>query len=118
MGHLYYKELGNLGYYDTSGNIQSGYGLTETGDFESLIASLYYWSGTEYVGNSSCAWYFRMGYGGQNSLYKEGGLSAYGLAVRTGQVSASSTPVPGTVLLLGIGIAGLAEAGRRKGRNV
>ena len=33
MGHLFYSELGNKGYYDTSGNYQPGYGLTNKGPF-------------------------------------------------------------------------------------
>ena len=46
MGHLYYTELGNLGYYATDGtNPQPGWGLTNTGDFQHLSASAY-WSGT------------------------------------------------------------------------
>ncbi len=52
MGHLYYTELGNLGYYDTSGNYQSGWGLTNTGDFQNLQLG-HYWSGTEYSANPS-----------------------------------------------------------------
>ena len=122
MGHLYYVELGNLGYKDTSGNNQSGYGLTETGDFENLI-SLWYWSGTEYADDTSNAWHFRMGVGYQLKLDKTNDY--YGLAVRSGQVSLSSVPVagsvvpvPGSVLLLGAGLFGLAAAGRIKGRDV
>lgn len=36
MGHLYYTELGNLGYYDTNGdNVGDGnYGLKNAGDFD------------------------------------------------------------------------------------
>ncbi|NWH05296.1 DUF1566 domain-containing protein [Desulfobacter latus] len=116
MGHLYYEELGNLGYIDTSGNYpQPGWGLTETGDFKNLIASRY-WSGTEYANMPSSAWYFRMENGAQSTNNKH--YDAYVLAVRSGQVSASSAPVPGTALLLGAGLLGLAAAGRKKGRGV
>jgi len=43
MGHLYYTELGNDGYFDTSGNTtgcseSSPYCLTNTGDFQNLQA--------------------------------------------------------------------------------
>ncbi len=37
LGHLYYVELGNLGYLDTSGNSQAGFGLNNTGPFQSLV---------------------------------------------------------------------------------
>nr|WP_320013491.1 hypothetical protein [uncultured Desulfobacter sp.] len=113
MGHLYYEELGNLGDCDTSGNLQSGWGLTETGDFENLIAS-WYWSGPEYANKTSYAWYFDMYNGTQDGVGRW--YYIYGLAVRSGQVSA--VPVPGTALLLNAGLLGLAAAGRKTGRGV
>lgn len=55
MGHLFYEELGNLGYYDTSGNYpQPQWGLQHSGDFDNLVASSY-WSGTEYAGYTNYA---------------------------------------------------------------
>lgn len=118
MGHLYYEELGNLGVYDTSGSFQSGYGLTNTGDFENLVAD-WYWSGTEYAFNTSGAWGFSMYIGLQNYGIKTGG--GYGLAVRSGQVSVSTAPEePGTVpepttfLLFGLGILGITGVSRKK----
>ena len=37
MGHLFYTELGNKGYYAIDGtNPQPGWGLTNTGDFQNL----------------------------------------------------------------------------------
>jgi len=112
MGHLYYEELGNLGEYDTSGNPQSGYGLKNTGDFDNLVAS-WYWSGTEYASVQNNAWNFVMDYGIQNYFYKE--VNAYGLAVRSGQVSA--VPVPGAIWLFGTGLAGLSVLKKRKKGN-
>ena len=54
MGHLFYTELGNKGYCNTSGNCpQSGWGLTNTGNFLNLQQHLY-WSGTEYAAGPSC----------------------------------------------------------------
>ena len=39
MGHLFYTELGNLGVYATDGiHPQPGWGLTNTADFQNLIA--------------------------------------------------------------------------------
>ena len=113
MGHLYYTELGNLGYYDTSGNgPQSGWGLNNTGDFENLIAS-WYWSGTEYAYFPGFAWGFGMDSGYQRHHYE--GNHYYGLAVRSGQVSA--VPVPGAIWLFGSGLAGMVALGRRRKGN-
>ena len=48
MAHLWYDELDNVAYYDTSGTApQTGWGLTKTGDFQNLQPDGY-WSGTEY----------------------------------------------------------------------
>lgn len=126
MGHLFYEELSNLGYYDTSGTIQADYGLHNTGDFDNLIAFdganiLFYWSGTGYQGVDAIegawegAWYFTSeGY--QDTL--PNWYTGYGLALRTGQVSqvaaVDPVPEPTTMLLFGTGIAGLAAVGRRK----
>ncbi|MGD9160864.1 MAG: PEP-CTERM sorting domain-containing protein [Desulfobacteraceae bacterium] len=115
MGHLYYEELGNLGYYDTSGNKRElppapDYFLQNTGDFDNLIGN-WYWSGTDYACVSVSAWNFTMGGGSQN--YRGKDSSVYGIAVRSGQVSA--VPVPGAVWLLGSGLLGLI--GIRRKRN-
>ena len=113
MGHLYYTELGNLGYYDTSGNApQSGWGLNNTGDFDNLIAS-WYWSGTEYANSPDLAWDVTMYSGYQGHTYKSS--NGYGLAVRSGQVSA--VPIPGAIWLLGSGLAGGVALGRRRKGN-
>lgn len=113
MGHLYYEELGNLGYLDTSGNSQAGLGLQHTGDFENLVDEFWWWSGTEYANDQVRAWAFYMPHGFQSYLVKSG--SGVGLAVRSGQVSA--VPVPGAIWLLGSGLTGMAALRRRKKGN-
>lgn len=116
MGYLFYEALGNKGYEDTSGNgPQPGYGLQNKGDFENLLA-FYYWSGTEYPPDSSFeahAWDFDFHLGLQRLDGKFHNLCA--LAVRPGDVSA--VPVPGTVLLLASGLAGLGALGRGRRRR-
>ncbi len=113
MGYLFYEALGNKGYYDTSGNgPQSGWGLQNTFDFDNLLAD-FYWSGTEYSPNPHSAWDFYFGYGYQGNYDKSS--HNYALAVRPGDVSA--VPVPGTVLLLASGLAGLGALGRERRRR-
>jgi len=113
MGHLFYEELGNLGYYAINGTRpQPGYGLNNTGDFDNLIAS-WYWSGAAYAYFSTHAWGFNMNLGSQAASVRS--TYGYGLAVRTGHVS--SAPVPGAIWLLGSGIIVLAAMRRRKNEN-
>jgi hypothetical protein len=90
MGHLFYTELGNLGYYDTSGTYvgDGNWGLNNTGDFQNLISYIY-WSGTEYATNTVYAWLFTFSQGYQQTVGNDNGY--YGLAVRSGDVAA---PVP------------------------
>ena len=112
MGHLYYTELGNKGYYATDGTYpQDGWGLNNTGDFNNLIAS-WYWSGTEYADNPDYAWLLNLFHGNQYNYYKPN--RECGLAVRSGQVSAAPVPVPGTMLLFSTGLAGLAVLRRKR----
>ncbi len=115
MGHLFYTELGNLGYYNTLGiGPQPGLGLSNTGDFQNLNSSAY-WSGTEYATNTRLAWGFLFFSGIQDLGVKHSNLFHFGLAVRSGDVAA--VPEPTTIALLGIGLAGMAVYGIRRRRQ-
>lgn len=117
MGHLFYTELGNLGKFDTSGNLRSGtqgvdWGLTNTGDFQNLLENDY-WSGTEHVDNPARGWQFVFLTGNQRAVTKS--INGYALAVRDGDVAAAEVvPEPATIALFGIGLAGLAGGAVRR----
>jgi hypothetical protein len=109
MGHLYYVSLGNLGQYDTNGNVQSGWGLQNEGLFSNLVANVYS-SGTKFSSTSNL-WFFNFNDGNQGI----GGGNFYAVAVRPGEVSA--VPIPAAVWLLGSGIIGLVGLRKKFSRN-
>jgi hypothetical protein len=138
LGHLFYEELWNKGYYDASGTYvgDGNYGMNNMGIFKNLLSSwnvetTLYLSGT-YVGGVKPdksthldEWFFDFADGKQDvrqeldwDFYQ--GLyvvrnNFYGLiAVRDGDVSALVTPEPSTYLLLGSGIAGLIVWRRKR----
>jgi|GEM_PF-1624650 len=83
MGHLFYTELGNTGYYDISGNCpQPGWGLTRTGDFQNLHPE--YWLGTQSTADPNQAWNFSPIYGNYSATIKT--LNFDAIAVRSGDV--------------------------------
>lgn len=120
MGHLYYSDLGLYSapdrYYKGQG-LPSGYvtdaELNAT-VFDNLVAS-WYWSGTEYVNFNQAAWGFYFGTGSQNAPLKNDPLCVgYGMAILPGRIEAAPVPEPASMLLMGIGIAGLAGSRLRR----
>ena len=111
MGHLFYTELGNKGYAATDDTYpQPGWGLKTWSPFNNLQ-----WP------HGSCSWSSTEGdfyqetmafcfeFGAQGSFDKEGNKE-YAWAVRSGDVSAPASthvPEPGTLMLLGSGLAGM-----------
>ena len=115
LGHLFYEELGNVGKYDTYGNLLTDYGLQNTAPFQNLRSGVY-WSETEWTGAVYSDWYhweFSMQDGRQFPATNQN--SGYGLAVRNANVSV--VPLPGAFWFLGSGLLGLVAVRRRKGEN-
>jgi hypothetical protein len=127
MGHMYYVNLANLGFCPPDGGDgdpstcdnapQPGWGLNNTSFIDALTGDTvsflhvqpgFYWSGLGYAPNPNFAWYFNFLRGGQGALDK--GLDGYAWAVRPGDVAAA--PLPGTAVLMALGLLGLG-AGRR-----
>ena len=116
LAHMFYNTLGDKGYCNPSTSTvgscveQAGYGLSNTGPFSNV--QLFYWSATEVALDASNVWSFAFGFGDQRYYEKTNGLVAW--AVRSGDVGASTVPVPAAVWLFGSGLLGLIGAARRR----
>lgn len=118
IGHLF-LELGNKAYYNTAGQIQSGYGVTDVtfvdGDTNQNVSFLnmqneVYWEAETYASNPDYAWYFIATSGFQSYNHKSQTYFAW--AVHDGDVA--TVPVPAAAWLMGSGLIGLAGIARRR----
>lgn len=95
MAYMFYVEMGNLGYCNTSGSCpQTGWGLSNTGLFSNL-QPFNYWSGS----SANSKWFFDFEHGYQNAIDED--ELFYAWAVHT-------VPEPGTFILMGSGLTGMA----------
>lgn len=109
MTHLFFDELGNTSYYNSSAvHILGTGGLRNVGPFNNLQRQNIWWSGTEYAPDTRDAWFF-YATGSQNHYTKSANVG-YALVVRPGQISA--VPVPSAAWLLGSGLIGLVSIAR------
>ena len=107
MGHLFYDELvGAAGSSILSAADPNNYLA-----LFSNVQSYRYWSGNEYTGYTTLAWSFGTNFGVQDSNATKD-YEFYAWAVRSGDVI--GVPEPASVMLFGVGLAGLLGFGRSK----
>lgn len=123
LAYMFHQNLGNLSMFATDGtqtscgyNIYIGGGgscLEHTGPFANLKAGSY-WTGVEYGYDTTQAWEFRTDAGMQGAGYKEHPLNTfYAWAVRDGDVAAVPEADTWAMLLVGLGLVGMAARRRR-----
>ena len=125
LAYMFYENLGNVAYSDTSGNgPQTGWDIlntsfidSETGETVSFN-NLYrneYWSGTELALDTNYAWDFGTQSGFQIARSKSSG--GYAWAVRDGDVASASiqdVPEPTSIAIFALGLLGLMIRQRQR----
>jgi hypothetical protein len=112
-GGTVYSEMASL-WYDTLGNTAGS--LTNSGDFQNL-QSYYYWFGLQYAPSPSYSWVFNATDGLQ---YVGANTELNALAVRSGDVSGTSSatpsavPIPAAAWLMASGLGALGVAARKR----
>lgn len=124
LGWMTYHNLGNLGMYipndqDPQAQVeQPGWGLVNVGLFVNLDHGddiHVYWTGTaDETGLGNYSWSYEVDKGLQQT--HGNGSRFFAWAVRDGDVT-QPVPEPGTLVLLAVGVAGLAAARLRAARR-
>ena len=110
------SQMGDLFYTQLAGVAESSLAATHNADYDlfSNMQSYPNWSGSEDA-NPDLAWGFDTTSGQQLIFFKD--YQFYAMAVRPGDVAASSVPVPAAAWLFGSGLIGLASFTRIKNKS-
>jgi hypothetical protein len=111
MATLWYEELGNKAVRDTAGNVQSGWGLRNSGPFLNMPSD-FVWSGTSVDDPFYAAFFFSPNFGSQLLVSKIDAIFA--VAVLDGDIASFNVPAPGTIALLSLGLAAIGAARRKQ----
>ena len=122
LAHMFHETLGNISYLTPSGTVASGYGVTNTANFDNVYEA-YYWSETDF--NADVAWNFNFGFGDQSLQVKTVQGSAVWAVLdgdRGRSLAAnppppppppvSAVPEPSTYAMMALGL--IAVAGMRR----
>ena len=114
MAHMYYISLGNISYLDPVGNINPGWGLSNTGPFANLNPRTY-WSGVEYPLDADFAYLLNFNGGFQgigNEVDGDKSRERAAWAVINGDIAL--VPIPAAAWLFGSALAGLGWIRRKQ----